>query len=231
MKTNFADFIENTFKVIPRNQDLYKQALTHRSYLNETKDKNLKSFERLEFLGDAVLELYISRLIYEKYPDFSEGDMTNLRSNVVKTETLAYIASQIKLGGEIFLSKGEEESDGRQNDSILADCFEALIAAIFLDTSMDSVSQALNNYFPLIIKQKYEKTQLKDNKSLLQEATQEKYKSSPDYLLLKSEGPDHHKFFTIGVKVNGKTLGRGQGYSKQKAEEAAAKLALEKIGK
>lgn len=231
MDKNFANFIFKIFHVQPKNLKLYQQALTHRSYLNETKDKNTKSFERLEFLGDAVLELYVSEIIFTKYSQMSEGDMTNLRSSVVKTQSLAQIAKEISLGNFLLLSKGEEESGGRENPSILADCFEALIAALNLDLGYQLTKKSLDLYFPLLIDQNFQNSQLKDYKSLLQEITQEKYKVSPFYEIVKSEGPDHRKVFTINVKLNNKSFGTGQGFSKQKAEEEAAKTALEKIGK
>lgn len=231
MNNQIDDFLIRNFKIKSNNSELYIEALTHRSYLNENKNKNLNSFERLEFLGDAILEYYASLLIFEKYPHFPEGDMTNLRSSVVKTETLAFLAQKISLGKMIRLSKGEEESGGRNNMSILADCFEALIAAIYLDNNLTILFSALNLYFPEVILEKSEKSQLKDYKSLLQETVQELYKSSPEYLLEKAEGPDHHKYFTVKVIINHQPYSVGGGYSKQKAEEQAAKSALEKINK
>jgi len=229
MNDNLTKFLQDSFNIHPKNLDLYSRALTHRSYLNETKEKNLSSYERLEFLGDAILSFCISKIIYEKFPLLPEGDLTNLRSALVKTETLASLSRNIGLGKYLLLSKGESESNGKNNRSILADSMEAVIAAIYLDLGIDKIQTVIQNIFSGLISEEAAKKELKDYKSLLQEKSQEKSSVSPVYKVTKEEGPDHHKLFTVEVSINNKILAKGQGFSKQKAEEEAAKIALEKI--
>lgn len=212
-----------------KDEKLLSLALTHRSYLNEVKKDRLSSNERLEFLGDAILSFFTSLYLYRNYPHYSEGQLTNLRANLVKTPTLAKIARELKIGERIKLSKGEENTKGRENPSILADTFESLLAALFLDQGLEKVEEFISQtVFPLIPKI-LEKGSLKDYKSLLQEKTQEKYHSSPQYLVEEDFGPDHAKTFIIGVYVNGTLLGKGTGSSKQRGEQVAAKVALEKV--
>lgn len=220
-------FIKQTFSLDPVSITIYQQALTHRSYLNEAKNRDAGSYERLEFLGDSILSFYVSQIIYHKYPESPEGDLTNLRSTIVKTESLAQLAQQMNLGAYLLLSKGEEDSKGRENESILADCFEAIIAAIFLDQGLTAIEAVLEKLLVPLIEISYARKELKDYKSLLQEVSQENLQVSPQYKVIKTEGPDHHKLFTIVVDLNGKTIGQGKGYSKQKAEQEAAKHALE----
>lgn len=229
--TDLSSFINTTFNLQPNNIDLYRQALTHRSYLNEVHDKKIHSYERLEFLGDAVLSFCVSKIIYQKYPLLPEGNMTNLRSSVVKTESLAMLSQKLNLGSYLYLSKGEEESGGRNSNSILADCFEATLAAIYLDQGIETASNVVNKYISPLIEEGFQKKELKDYKSLLQEISQEKYQISPVYKVISAIGPDHKKIFTIAVIIKGETWTTGQGLSKQKAEQAAAKLALEKLSK
>lgn len=212
-----------------KDEKLLILALTHRSYLNEVKKDRLSSNERLEFLGDAILSFFTSLYLYKNYPHYTEGQLTNLRANLVKTPTLAKIARELKIGERIRLSKGEENTKGRENPSILADTFESLLAAFFLDQGLEKIEEFISQtVFPLI-PQILEKGSLKDYKSLLQEKTQEKYHSSPQYLVEEEFGPDHAKTFIIGVYVNGTLLGKGTGSSKQRGEQVAAKVALEKV--
>jgi len=205
---------------------ILKQAFTHRSYLNETKEK-LSSNERLEFLGDAVLELLISEYLFKKFPGYEEGALTNLRSSIVRTEALAKASLNLGFDKKLLLSKGEETGSGRKNPSILADVFESFLGALYLDLGLESARQfvydKLFTYLPDIIKNKL----YLDAKSYLQEKVQERKKVSPEYRVLKAEGPDHKKTFTVGVYVSGKKIGEGSGTSKQEAEERAAKFALE----
>lgn len=210
-----------------KNVALVKQAFIHRSYLNETKTK-IVSNERLEFLGDSILSFLVSDYLYKKYPFISEGELTNLRSSIVKTATLAQVAKQLDLGSMLFLSKGEEESQGRNNTSILADTFEALLGAVYLDLGLSSVLKILNNsLFPLLTKILSEKL-YQDAKSVFQEYVQEDTKISPNYKVISEKGPDHAKTFTVGVFVGNKLLGTGEGKSKQEGEKRAAEKALEK---
>lgn len=211
-----------------KNKKFFEHAFIHRSYLNETKEQ-LESNERLEFLGDSILSFIMSDHLYTTYPDFKEGILTNLRSLLVNTKTLALAAKELDLGKYLKLSKGEEESKGRENETLLANSFEALIGALYLDQGIDAVRLFLEKtLFPLA--DGYVQTrQFKDPKSILQETVQAKKKHSPLYRVLTEEGPPHAKTFTMGVFVGDELLGQGIGKSKQGAEEAAAKAALEKI--
>lgn len=211
------------------NPQLLKIALTHRSALNEPRLHQIDSYERLEFLGDAVLELSTSEYLFNRFPNADEGTLTNYRSSLVKTETLSQIAQQLEVGPKIKMSKGEIKSKGRENKSILADAMEAIIGAIYLDQGYSAVSKFLATHlFPLLDKILAEKT-FKDAKSSLQEIVQAKGFSSPTYKVVKAVGPDHSKVFTIEVEVDGQVIGQGVGASKQLAQQQAAQIALEKI--
>lgn len=212
------------------NIDLLEQAFIHRSYLNEAKEP-VSSNERLEFLGDAVLSLLTSHFLYTTYQEYPEGTLTNIRSSLVKTQSLADCARELKLGELLKLSHGEEEGGGRSNPSLLADVFEALLGAIYLDQGIDAARAFVTTYvFPkaeIIIKEK----RYIDYKSLLQEIVQQDNRVSPTYRVTKSEGPDHAKTFWMEALAGSLALGSGSGKSKQEAEQAAARDALEKLGK
>lgn len=213
-----------------RNQQLFDQAFTHRSYLNEAREK-IESNERLEFLGDSILSFVVSDHLYITYPQCNEGMLTNMRSLLVNTKSLAEISGELGFGKYLKLSKGEEESNGRENQSLLADCYEAFIGALFIDQGLDAASAFIaETLFPKATKFE-DRDALKDPKSLLQEYVQAQKHASPVYKVLKEEGPAHAKIFTIGVFVNESPMGEGTGKSKQQAEEGAAKQALEKIKK
>lgn len=213
-----------------KNKKLLEQAFTHRSYLNESK-KNEDSNERLEFLGDSILSFVVSKYLYEKYPAFNEGTLTNLRSKLVNTKTLAEIAKGLNFGKNLKLSRGEEESKGRENQSILANCFEAYIGALFIDQGIEKVRDFLDEVLLPKAEDFVEKKLFKDPKSLLQEFIQAKKQGSPIYKVLEEEGPAHAKIFTIGVYAESQLLTTGKGKSKQEAEESAAKAALDKLKK
>lgn len=212
-----------SFKKTP----IIKQAFIHRSYLNES-DKFTLSNERLEFLGDSILSFLVSNYLYSQFPDQSEGELTNLRSSIVKTTTLAGVSKTLSLGEYLYLSKGEEGGGGRQNSSILADTFEAFLGAVFLDQNLTAVKKILDKHlFPILADVIKNKT-YKDAKSNFQELVQEETRVSPLYKVVKETGPDHAKKFTVGVYVGDKCHGTGTGKSKQLAETAAATDALEK---
>ncbi len=201
------------------------QALIHRSYLNENsgeKDSN----ERLEFLGDAVLEFLVSKKLFSKFPQLTEGILTNLRARLVNTQALAKLAEELELGKVLYLSKGEDKGGGRQNASLLADTFEALIGAIYMDQGLDSCEKLLEKRMFKVL-DGVDLENLKDAKSRLQEVVQAKELPTPTYRLVKSEGPDHAKRFWVEVKTGEKVLGLGEGESKQLAEQQAAERALE----
>ncbi len=217
---------------LPRfdNQKLLQLAFIHRSYLNEAKDVR-ESNERLEFLGDSILSFVVSDHLYKAYPDFDEGILTNLRSLVVNTKSLAKLAKKHNFGKYLMLSHGEEDSGGRENESILANTFEAVIGALFIDQGIDPVKIFLYEALIPEIETYVQKKVFKDPKSLLQEYVQSKKQNSPLYKVLYEEGPAHAKQFTIGVFVGDTQVGEGKGKSKQEAEERAAEQALEKINK
>lgn len=219
-------------KKIPefKNQSLLKQAFVHRSYLNETKEV-LVSNERLEFLGDSILSFIISEHLYHTFPNYNEGILTNIRSLVVNTRSLAALAKDCSFGEYLMLSKGEEESKGRQNDSLLANSVEAVLGALYLDQGIEAVKSFLLPIFVPRIEQIVKDRSFKDPKSMLQEYVQAQKQHSPQYKVLVEEGPPHAKIFTIGVFVEDKQLGQGVGKSKQQAEENAAKEALRSIHK
>jgi len=212
------------------NQDLLRLAFIHRSYLNESKMAS-ESNERLEFLGDSILSFVVSDHLYNTYPDFDEGILTNLRSLVVNTKSLAKMAKKLNFGENLMLSRGEEESGGRENESILANTFEAVIGALFLDQGIEAIKKFLYEVLIPEIEEYVQRKVFKDPKSLLQEYVQARKQSSPVYKVLYEEGPAHAKKFTIGVFVGEIQVGEGKGKSKQEAEEHAAEQALEKIDK
>ena len=218
--------LQTKISVTFTNQELLHQAFYHRSYLNEA--KNIKqSNERLEFLGDAILSFLTSRYLYETYPEYPEGILTNIRSSIVKTTSLGETALELGFGELLFLSKGEIESGGRKNISLLADSFEAFLGALFMDQGIDAAKKFVSEQlFPKLEEIVKTKSYI-DYKSLLQEIVQEKTKISPIYVVTKSEGPDHDKTFWIEAKSGIKVLGNGCGKSKQIAEQDAAKNALE----
>jgi len=209
---------------------LLERALTHRSYLNENRDID-KNNERLEFLGDAVLELIVSKYLYENYPDRPEGDLTSFRSAIVRTESLAGASRELGYGKYLRLAKGEEETGGRDKDYILANTFEAVLGAIYIDQGVDKCSSLVNDILISKIDNIVKNRLDIDGKTKIQEIAQAKFKSTPIYEVVEENGPDHDKEFIVTVKVGNKIIGRGKGGSKQKAEEAAATDGLKYIEK
>ena len=209
---------------------LLKQALVHRSYLNENKEVKASN-ERLEFLGDAVLELVVSEFIYKNYPQKSEGKLTKLRSKIVCTETLGWLAKRLSLGQLLLLSRGEEASGGRENPSLLANTFEAVIGALYLDQGRKAVVNFLEKILFNQLEEVLEKSSPEDFKSQFQESIQAKDQPTPIYKLIDASGPDHKKVFKVVVLVGKQVIAEGMGPTKQKAEQEAARTALEKIDK
>lgn len=224
---DFTDLL-NFLDIKYQNSKLLQQAFFHRSYLNEVK-MDIQSNERLEFLGDSVLSLIISYYLYTLKPTDTEGDLTNLRAHIVKTTSLAEAAEKLQLGKYLSLSKGEEISGGRNNPQLLANTYEALLGSLFLDQGLESVKKVIGKTLLPLFEQELKMGPPKDAKSSLQEAVQQRRKESPHYKITATTGPDHAKQFTVAVYVTGKELGRGNGPSKQIAEEQAAKQALEKF--
>lgn len=215
-----------------RNKQLLMTALSHRSSLNERSSGTTakESNERLEFLGDAVLELATTQFLYDRFPAEQEGVLTAYRSALVKTTTLAEVARELNLGEKLYLSKGEEATGGRSNEGLLADVTEAVIGALYLDQGLDAVIKFLKENlfvkFDEILKQKL----YRDHKSQLQELVQAQGFPTPAYEVIKAEGPDHDKEFTVQVLVDGTVKGTGSGKSKQQAQQQAAAMALTTLG-
>ncbi len=214
--------IKNTFK----NKDLFEQALTHKSWVNENQGKR-ESNERLEFLGDAVLELVVTDHLYKDLPDKPEGYLTALRANIVNTINLARFANEIELANEIHLSTGEKKS-GKKSSPLLADTIEAIIGAIYMDGGIENARKFIVENLLKDLDKKI-KEPLKDSKSMLQEKVQAKGLITPKYNVVNIVGPDHDRKFTIQVLVAGKVLGKGTGKNKSEAEQKAAKVALKKL--
>lgn len=206
----------------------YKKAFIHRSFLNEA-GLDLESNERLEFLGDSILSFIISSYLFVERPKDAEGDLTNLRSFIVKTKSLAKAALDLNLGSYLKLSKGEELSGGRDNPQILANTFEALLGAIFIEEGLEEASKFVYKYLLPLFEAEITSGPPKDAKSHLQEIAQTRTKQSPKYKILQTAGPDHAKIFSVGVFLENKLIGEGEGSSKQVAEEAAAAKALEQL--
>ncbi len=211
------------------NKSLLEQVFIHRSYLNESEVGNLESNERLEFLGDSILSLVVSDYIFRKYPEYKEGQLTNIRSVLTNTETFFELGKKLDLGSKLKLSKGEEQSGGRSSKTILANTFEALVGGIYIDQGLDKAREFINKVLLEQSEEIIESQGLKDPKSMLQEVLQEKHKESPTYRTIQEEGPDHEKLYTIGVYIGEKLLAEGVGSSKQEAEKNAAKQALSNL--
>lgn len=221
--------LEKNIGVKFNNRTLLQTALTHRSYLNEHPEYEGESNERLEFIGDAILEFVVSRHLFESFPNLPEGQLTVFRSAIVSTKTLTKVAKNLKLGQFLFMAKGEEASGGENNPTLLANTLEAVTGAIFFDQGLKPAQDLIKKHILVLLPQIIKSGAYKDPKSQLQESVQEKFKTPPIYKVLKEEGLDHAKTFTVAVFVNSKELSKGKGMSKQEAEEDAARKALEKI--
>jgi len=225
MLNNLEKKLDYKFK----NKTLLKEALTHPSFQKKSLKEKTSNNQRLEFLGDSVLELIVTEHLYRKLASFSEGKLTKIKSVMVSKDILAKWANHLSLGKYIILGKGEDLTGGRKKLSILADCFEALLGAIYLDSGIQKAKRIISSFIKgeikLIIKRKHEE----DYKTLLQEFSQKKMKCLPKYFLIKEKGPDHKKTFCIEVKLKEITYGTGTGDNKKEAEQNAAQDALKKI--
>ena len=226
---NNLSSLEKKIKIEFNDKDLLQQAFVHRSYLNENPDFHLKDNERLEFLGDAVLEMVVTEYLYNSYSN-SEGELTNWRAALVNAKMLAKIANQIKLNNYLLLSKGEMKDTGRARQYIMANAFEALIGAIYLDQGYEKsyqfIEREILKKLPEIIKEKL----YQDPKSTFQEKSQDKMGITPSYEVIKEWGPDHAKNFVMGIYLDKELVAEGEGVSKQEAQEKAAEAALKKKG-
>ncbi len=220
------EFSDNELKIAFNDFSLLHEALIHRSYLNEVKDPEIEHNERLEFLGDAVLELISTEYLFVEYPNRPEGELTSFRAALVRTESLAEQAMALNYGRYIYMSKGEEKTGGRERPYILANTYEAVLGAIFLDQGLDTcrtfVRRTLLGKTKEIVDQRLDI----DAKSKFQEIAQEMLKETPTYRVILEEGPDHDKMFTMAAVVGSMDFGTGSGTSKQEAEQQAASNAL-----
>lgn len=219
--------LQNKLGIKFKDENLLKQAFVHKSYINEHPDFYLSHNERLEFLGDAVLELVVTEYLYSNYPN-PEGELTNWRSALVKGQTLSDVSKELNFDYYLYLSRGEEKGNGRARQLILANTFEAVIGSIYLDQGMEVAEKFIKKNILVMLPNILIEELYIDPKSKFQEIAQEKTGITPLYKVLKEEGPDHEKKFTIGVYIGEKLMGQGTGFSKQSAEIEAAEEALRK---
>ena len=206
-----------------RNQGLLKQALTHSSFSNEQRMSRLANNERLEFLGDAVLEVTTSEFLYEKYPQYPEGELTRLRASLVCEQTLAFCTRELELGKYLFLGKGEDMTGGRERNSILSDAMEAVIGAIYLDGGFANAKEFIYRF---VLNDMEHKQLFFDSKTILQEVVQGHYEDELSYRLIEESGPDHDKKYVVQALIGERSIGRGEGRTKKSAEQEAAYRAL-----
>ncbi len=227
MEPEFSE-LERMIGIRFQNRELLQEALSHSSYANEKK-KQRHSNERLEFLGDSVLSIVVSQYLFENYPDLPEGELTKIRAALVCEKSLHRFALQIRLGDFLLLGKGEAHTGGRQRPSILADAFEAVIAAIYLDKGLEAARQHILRFIPKnLLENRF--MLFGDYKTALQEVIQKNPEEKVEYLLIDESGPDHSKTFSVEVCLNSNVIGRGSGKSKKEAEQMAAREALALMG-
>ena len=227
--TNFSEF-EKQIGVTFKDKNLLKQAFTHRSYLNENRDLKIAHNERLEFLGDAVLELSVTAYLYKEFPTKPEGDLTSLRSALVNAITLTGVATNIKINDFLLLSKGESKDTGRARQYILANTIEAIIGAVYLDQGYEVADDFISRFILVLTEDIIREGSWIDAKSKFQEKAQERAGITPSYKKIKETGPDHDRHFTVGLFLDEELVSEGSGKSKQDAEQEAARKGLEKKG-
>ena len=226
---DFSEF-ESKINIKFKNQDLLKEAFTHRSYLNENPSWPVGQNERLEFLGDAVLELAVTDFLFMRFPEKPEGELTSFRAALVNANMLSSVAQDLEINDYLLLSKGESKDVGRARLFILANCFEALIGAIYLDQGYDSASRFIHENILPKMDEILNKKLFRDSKSLFQERAQEITGITPSYEVVKEWGPDHDKHFVVGVYVGKELVAQGEGPSKQEAQQQAAMAGLKAKG-
>jgi ribonuclease III len=222
--------LQSILKIEFKNKDLLRQAFVHSSYLNENPEFYLPDNERLEFLGDAVLNLVVAEMIFGLFPKSSEGSLTEIRVSLIREETLAQLAAGLSLGDYLLLSKGEENSGGRNKQSNLADTYESLIGAIFLDFDLEAARQFIIPRMEHYVSEYSPIQTAKNYKGKLQEYFQTEFRQLPVYRLIDATGPDHDRNFTVEVVLDSKVLGTGNGKNKKAAEMNAARAACEQLG-
>jgi len=230
MKNNL-EVLQKQLKVTFKDSSLLEQALVHSSYINENPAVAAVSNERLEFLGDAILGLIIGEKLYRDLPGHTEGKLTQIRSVLVQRDTLSRVAGRINLGDYLFMGKGETATGGRQKPANLAGALEAVIGAVYLDRGLVVARRLVERLFTAEIETATTNNNIVDYKSRFQALVQSQFLQTPAYNMVKAEGPDHDRKFTVEVKVNGKVVGKGWGRSKRLAETEAARSAIEKLNK
>ena len=220
---------ESTLGISFHDKSLLSRALTHRSYLNDNPDLPYLDNERLEFLGDAILDFIAAEFLYQRFPEMSEGELTSLRAALVKGETLARFAADMGLPPFLLMSRGEETARGRERAPLLAGAFEALIGALYLDQGLQAVRPFILRFLLNEADRVHHQRLDRDAKSMLQEFSQGNFQMTPQYRLIETRGPDHQKEFTVAVIIKDQEYGRGVGRSKQIAEQVAAGVALEAL--
>ena len=212
-----------------RDRDLLKRALTHRSYANENNLPTECNNERLEFLGDAVLELAISEMLMSLYPTFTEGELSKLRAAIVNERQLAELAKEYNVGDYLLLGRGEEQTMGRQKPSLLSDAYEAVLGAIYMDRGYRKARRLIEVHYKELFVERTPESFYTDYKTELQERVQGIFRTIPQYRLAGEHGPDHRKTFEVEILIKSEIYGRGEGYSKKEAEQKAAQEALQKL--
>ncbi len=226
---DFAQFEKNT-EIVFKNKKLLEQAFTHRSYINENSGAKVSHNERLEFLGDAVLELVVTDYLYKKYPECDEGELTAYRSSLVNAITIGEVAGDLHMNEYLRLSKGEAKDIGKARTYILANTYEAFVGAVYLDQGYDCAEKFITNTLLGKLDEIVKNKLWRDAKSLVQEKCQEYVGVTPAYKVLSESGPDHDKHFTVGIFFGTTRVAEGKGKSKQEAEQASARMALEVKG-
>lgn len=226
---DFSKF-EETAGITFKDKALLRQAFIHRSYINENRSLGLSHNERLEFLGDAVLELVTTDYLYKRFPDMDEGELTSLRSALVNADTCSIVASKLGANDFLLLSRGESKDMGRARQYILANTLEAIIGAVYMDQGFEGAQNFILAHITPLTDDLVEKGTWIDAKSLFQEKAQEHASLTPIYKTIKESGPDHDKKFTVGVYIGTELIGQGEGQSKQDAEQGAARDALKNKG-
>lgn len=230
---NFGEKIiklEKIFGIKTKDSELFQKALTHSSYTRENNLNSLENYERLEFFGDAVLKLFISEILYKKFPEYAEGDLTKIRSIIVSDNILAESAKQIGLDKLVVLGRQEEKTGGRERKSIIACAFEAVLGAYYLEGKFSEISNFLENNFEKTIQEVDDNFEKFNAKAVLQEYTQSQNKKLPEYKIVEEFGPEHDKIFVVAVSYMDKVLASGQGKTKREAEQDAAYKACIKLG-
>jgi ribonuclease III len=221
--------LQNNLGIRFNNITLLRTAFTHRSYINETNDLSQEHNERLEYLGDAVLELSVTRFLFDKFGDTPEGQLTAYRAALVRTETISQKALELGFNDYLLLSKGEARDIGRARNYILANTLEAFIGALYLDKGFDAADEFINKQICPLMDEVLEKNLWRDAKSYVQEKAQELMSITPTYDLVSHQGPDHDKVFVVAIKFGDETIATGEGPSKQEAQQEAARAALSKM--